>query len=149
MPFNGRKGTTVLHKYDAAVALMVTVSAMPASAYGHPFRSVMGWGQTTDINHDGFVKKAYDHDPKFYVTPSSGSNWDPGSWNGSRAVVYCVNDRYQRCSGPCSLPNYSSRPYKFYYNRQSIPVGGQRMNLLLQENAWGTHAYSINGIWMP
>lgn len=133
----------------AAVALMVTASTMPASASGSPFRFVMGWGQITDINRSGSVAKGYDHDPKFYVRPSSGSNWDPGSWNGSRAVVFCINDRQQKCSGSCSLPNYSSNPYIFYYNRQSIPVGGQKMNLELQENAWGNHAYSINGVWVP
>lgn len=128
-----------------AAALAVSVGSVAAYAQTKDFNFTMIPFQSEAINSTGYAAKAYDGDPKFYVTPTGGLNT---SYDEPHA--YAVNDRLQECNRDATvnrLLGYHRHDIPYY--SQSIPVGGQKMNLKIKEFKAGIHNYTLTGRWTP
>lgn len=139
------KITKKLGAIICAAALAVSVGSVAAYAQTKDFNFTMIPFQSEAINSTGYAAKAYDGDPKFYVTPTGGLNT---SYDEPHA--YAVNDRLQECNRDTSVNRLLGyHVHKIPYYSQSVPVGGQKMNLKIKEFKAGIHNYTLTGRWTP
>ncbi len=126
-----------------AAAMLFSTAVFPAAAVTGSFRFNMPKSAGIVMNTYGYVQKDYDGDPNFYVHPTGGT-WAPLN---HLTYVYAINDRGQNCSTSKQL--VGNRNHVFAYNSASIPVGGQYMNIKLQEAHTLSEGYTMTGVWTP
>ena len=121
---------------------MIIASVTPACAATGQFHFEMGWGQATGYNTYGYIRKAADNDPNFYVHPKSGK-WNP---NYDNVHVYAINNRYQECNRNNNVNRLNGNyTHKIAYYYRSVPEHYQSMNIKIKEFQTGLHSYTIDG----